>query len=426
MGWLPPSRRGGFTLFASVVIAVALGGAVLVRRSSAAPSLPTAVVTKGEYIDVVEIRGEVRPRKSVVVTAPMQAGDLQILKLAPNGSTVKAGDVVLQFDGSTLKQTIQETQSQLRQAMQELDQAKAEAKITNGQDSSALLHSRYDVDRAKLEPGLAGEDIVSKSDSEKAKLALADAEQRLRESEVKETANTSASTSAFAAQESKIAKVRVDLERAEKALAALEVRAPADGVVSILPNYRASSPMGSPQEFRSGDRAWAGAQVLELPDLTSVHLSARLEESDRGRLQTGQHATVRVDAIPDRDYQADVTDLSVLARVDFSSGWPPMKNFDLTLTFRDADNKLRPGMSAMARIAAGRLPDMLLVPSQAVFLVDGRAIVYRLDKRSFVATPVEVVKRSKEQAAVKGPLRDGDRIATVRPPEDGSGSRGGR
>jgi RND family efflux transporter MFP subunit len=428
MGWLPPSRRGRVTLFASIAIAIVLGGAVLVRHSSAAPALPTATVKKGDYIDIVEIRGEVRPRKSVVVTAPMQAGDLQILKLAANGSAVKAGDVVLQFDGSTLKQTIQETQSQLRQAMQELDQAKAEARITSGQDGSALLHSQYDVDRAKLEPGLVavGEDIVSKSDSEKAKLALADAEQRLRESEVKKTANGTASTSAFAAQESKIAKVRVDLERAEKSLAALEVRAPADGVVSILPNYRASSPMGSPQEFRAGDRAWAGAQVLELPDLTSVHLSARLEESDRGRLQQGQHATVRVDAIPDREYQADVTDLSVLARVDFSSGWPPMKNFDLTLTFRDADNRLRPGMSAMARIAAGRLPDMLLVPSQAVFLVDGRAIVYRLDRRSFVATPVEVVKRSKEQAAVKGPLRDGDRVATTRPPDDGSSSKGGR
>ena len=301
--------------------------------------------------------------------------------------------------------------------MQELDQAKAQARITNGQDNTALLHSQYDVDRAKLEPGLQGDDIVSKMDSEKAKLALADAEQRLRESHVKESSNRQASTTGFASQDSKIAKVRADLERAEKSLAALEVKAPADGVVSILPNFRASSPMGSQQEFRAGDRAWAGAQVLELPDLTSV-LAARLEESDRGRLQQGQQATVRVDAIPDHEYQADVTALSVLARIDFTSGWPPMKNFDLKLTFRDPDARLRPGMSAMARIAVGRLADMLLVPSQTVFLVDGRAIVYRLDGRKFVATPVEVVKRSKEQAAIKGPIHKGDRIAMIKPDTD--------
>jgi HlyD family secretion protein len=419
MGWLPPSRRTRAIVAASVTLVLLAGGAIAMTRWRGAPSLPTAEVKQGDYVDLVEIRGEIRPRKSVVVAAPMQAGELQILKLAPNGTAVKAGDVVLQFDGSTLKRTIQESQSELRQAMQELDQAKAQARITNGQDNTALLHSQYDVDRAKLEPGLkAGDDIVSKMDSEKAKLALADAEQRLVESQVKESSNRQSSTTGFASQQSKIAKVRADLERAEKSLAALEVKAPADGVVSILPNFRASSPMGSQQEFRAGDRAWAGAQVLELPDLTSVHLAARLEESDRGRLQQGQQATVRVDAIPDHEYQADVTALSVLARIDFTSGWPPMKNFDLKLTFRDPDARLRPGMSAMARIAVGRLADMLLVPSQTVFLVDGRAIVYRLDGRKFVATPVEVVKRSKEQAAIKGPIHKGDRIAMIKPDTD--------
>ena len=117
---------------------------------------------------------------------------------------------------------------------------------------------------------------------------------------------------------------------------------------------------------------------------------------------------------PDHDYQAEVTDLSVLARVDFSS-WPPVKNFDLKLTFKDADARLRPGMSAMARVVVGRLPDMYLVSPQAVFLVDGRAVVYRLDRRMFVATPVEVVKRSKEQVAIKGAIRAGDRVALTRP-----------
>ena len=35
----------------------------------------------------------------------MQSGELQILKLASNGSKVKAGDVVVQFDGTTLQRT---------------------------------------------------------------------------------------------------------------------------------------------------------------------------------------------------------------------------------------------------------------------------------------------------------------------------------
>jgi hypothetical protein len=36
--------------------------------------------------------------------------------------------------------------------------------------------------------------------------------------------------------------------------------------------------------------AWPGAAIVELPDLSSVHLEARLDESDRGRLKASQEA----------------------------------------------------------------------------------------------------------------------------------------
>ena len=57
-------------------------------------------------------------------------------------------------------------------------------------------------------------------------------------------------------------------------------------MVNVLTNYRASGPWGGQQvEFREGDRAWPGAAIMELPDLSSVHLEARLDEADRGRLK---------------------------------------------------------------------------------------------------------------------------------------------
>ena len=382
------------------------------RGRSAVSGIATAAVTRGDFVDILEIRGDVRPLRSVIVAAPMQAGELQILKLAANGSTVKAGDVVVQFDGTTLQHTIQDKQSELHQAEEELKQAKSLASITTSQDQTNVQHTQYDVDRAKL--GLADQEFVSRVDAEKSRLALADAEQRAREEQVKGVSNVQSSETGFTAQESKIAKVTVDLDRALRALGALKVKAPANGLVSILPNWRTSSPMGAEQEFREGDRVWAGAQILELPDLSSVHLATRLDESDRGRLQLDQTATIRLDAIPDHDYQASVTDLSVLARVDFSS-WPPQKNFDMSLTFGDADVRLRPGMNGLARIAVGRMPNMLLVPAEAVFLVDGRAVAYRLDGRQFVAVPVEVARRNKDQAAIASGLHEGDRIALTKP-----------
>src|SRR5262249_32929334 len=142
----------------------------------------------------------------------------------------------------------------------------------------------------------------------------------------------------------KIDKIQADIDLASRGLASLQVKAPADGTVNILPNYRTSNGMGPAQEFKPGDRAWAGAQIPALRDLPSAPRTSQIDEPDGGQLKVGQIAPVRVDAVPDRAYQGTISDISVLARVDFSSGWPPAKNFDLNMAIDDADVRLRPGM----------------------------------------------------------------------------------
>jgi multidrug efflux pump subunit AcrA (membrane-fusion protein) len=402
-----------------VLVVGGIAGVRVVQRQRPMPTLTTVEVTRGDFVDIVELRGLVHPLKSVVVSAPIQSGDLQILKIAKNGAPIKAGEIAVEFDGATLLRTIQEKQSDLKQALAEMDQAKAKASIDQGENTTGLVKSEYDVKRAKLD--LVDADFISKVDTEKAKLAVSDAEVRQQEAAVKDTAGRTATTTGFTAQDGKIAKIHADIDRAQQGLDRLQIKAPTDGIVNILQNWRNSNGMGAAPEFRPGDSAWPGADILELPDLSSVYFAARLEESDRGRLQAGQSATIRVDAIPDHEYQASVSDVSVLARVDFSS-WPPVKNFDLKLGLRDADARLRPGMSAAARINVGRIPNMLLVPAESVFIVDGRPLVYCLRGREFVATGVEIVRRGKDQFAVKGPLTAGDRVSLTKPPDSRAGA----
>ena len=258
-------------------------------------------------------------------------------------------------------------------------------------------------------------DTVSRIDNEKAKLALADAEHKLRELEEKIKSDRTAAEADVAARQRKREKAMADLQRAERGLQSLELRAPAAGLVNVLPNFRAASTWGSEQEFREGDRAWPGASILELPDLSSVHLEARLDESDRGRLQAGQDATVRIEAIPGRDFKARINDISVLAKIDFTSGWPPPKNFNLDLVLIDVDPKIRPGMTAVARIATERIPDVVLVPAEAIFQQDGAPNVYRLVGSEFVPTRVEVKRRGREQAILASGVEPGDRVAIRRP-----------
>jgi HlyD family secretion protein len=395
------------------VFAVAAAGAFAAVGRGLAPDLPTARVSRGEFVDTIEIRGEIRPLKSIVLSSPMQSGDLQIVKLAKNGSMVKPGDLVVQFDGSTLQRTVQEKRSELKQADAEIEQAQAQARIVEEQNATALMKARYDIARAKLDVGKG--DTVSRIEIEQAKLALADAQQRLRELEEKVKSDRTSAEADVAGKRRKREKALFDLNRADQGLRNLQLKAPAAGMVNVLPNFRSGGVFGGQQEFQEGDRAWAGAAILELPDLSSVHLEARLDESDRGRLKPQQDAIVRIEAIPGKEFKARINNISVLARVDFTSGWPPTKNFDLNVLFLDTDPRMRPGMTAVARIATERIADVMLVPAEAIFQRDGVPVVYKLDRSEFVETRVTLAKRGKEQAIVSSGVAPGDRVATRRP-----------
>lgn len=410
------SRRGRAVIAIIGVAAIAAGVWWWLRPANIS-GVETVVVTRGEYSDTVEIRGQVQPVKSTYVTAPFNAGDLQILTIAKNGTQVTTGDVVAEFDAITLRRTVQEKQGELRSANAELQQASAQAAIAIEEKTAAVKRAEFDVVKARLSMGERG--LVSEIEAERGRLSLADAEQRLREARAAETSAIENARADREVKERRINKTQSDLALAERQAASLKVVAPTNGTVSISPNYRANPPA----EYRAGDRAFPGAIILELPDLSSVYLTARIDESDRGQLVADQSAVIRVDAIADRDYQATVSLISLLARIDFTSGWPPPKQFDLQLAFKDPDDKLRPGMSAAARISVGRLPNVLLVPASAIVYEDGRTVVYRATRRGFEPAPVEVIRRGRDQAAVSGAIAEGDRVARTRPAMAGQEAR---
>jgi len=409
-------RRASYVIGVAVLAVVGFGGFALATREGAVPDVPTVAVAKGEFVDYLQVRGEIRPAKSIVLAAPMQAGELQIVKLAKNGTAVKAGDVLVEFDGTQLRQRMAEKQSEVKQADAEIAQVQAQQRITLQEDATAIMRAKFELDRAKLD--LGKRDIVSRVEFEQAKLAVGDADQKLKEAQQKAVSDKTGAEADVTAKRRKREKAQFDLDRAQSGLAALIIKAPTAGTVNVMPNYRSGSMFGGEVEFREGDRAWAGAQVVELPDLSSIHLEARLDESDRGRLLVGQTATVKIEAVPGKDFAATVELISVLAKVDFSQGWPPPKNFDLGLVLKEPDPKIRPGMTATARIAIERVPNVLIAPGEAVFQHDGRPVVYRLKGSAFDEQRIEVSRRGREQVAIASGVDAGDKLATRRPEPD--------
>jgi len=403
-------------LLAAAGAVVVIGGAAVAMnaRTATVPNVTTSAVTTGDFVDYIQIRGDIRPAKSIVLAAPLQAGgEMQILKLVKNGSAVKKGDVVVEFDATTLRQRLQDRRSELTQALKEIEQTQAQHKIVAEQQATSLMKAKYDVARAKLD--LGKRDLVSRIEYEGAKLSLGDAEQRLKETEARAVSSKAGSDAELVGKFRKRDKAQYDVDRTNASIEALILEAPADGIINVLENPRSGGPFGGGVEFREGDRAWPGASILELPDLSTIRLEARLDESDRGRLKVGQIATVKIEAVPGKDFAARVNLISVLARVDFSSGWPPVRNFDLGLVLDERDPRIRPGMTATARIAADRMPNMTLVPAEAIFQKDGRPIVYKLNGSKFDEQPIEIVRRGREQAAVSTGVAAGDKVAVRRP-----------
>lgn len=404
-------HRGRVMALGVVALAVVSYGAVRLVRS--APPLPTAVVERGRFVDYVEVRGEVRAMRSVTLAAPFGAGEVNIIRLVRSGTAVKQGDVVVEFDSTSLRRQLEERRSELRQAEAEIERAEAQARMTEEQNRTALLRAQYDVQRARLEA--SKQEILSAIEGEKTRLSLEDAEQRLRETEEKLAADRVAAQAEIATRRQKIEKERFEVRRIEQTLASLTVRAPVDGVVTVLPNFRSRGMGGgSPPEFRTGDRAWAGAAVADLPDITTLRFTGRVEEADRGRLRNGQTATVRVDALPDRELAGRVADLSPLAKLDYSS-WPPVKNFDVQVELETPDPRLRPGMTANARVAVEILEDVLMVPADAIFERQGRPVVYVLRGTGFDPRPVEILRRGNGRAVISRGVNAGERIALIDP-----------
>ncbi len=407
-------RRWTVIAVAAAVV-VASGGFAAVRLANPAVKVPTGEVKRGDFVDSLQLRGETKALKSVTISAPFRAGQLQIIKLAKNGSQVKKGDVVVQFDVTKLQQDLAQNRSLLRSAEAEIEQTRAQTRLMEEQDVTDLMKARYDLEAAKLDA--SKQEIVSKIEGEKAKLTVEDDEQKVLQDEQKLKSDRAGAAADIEAKKQKREKALYDVQQSERAVSVLTLKAPIDGMVQLMRNWRAGGFFGGAPEFKEGDRAWPGAPMVELPDLTSLRVGARVEEIDRGKLKTDQPVTLRVDAVPDREFAGRVARISTLTSMDFAAGWPFPRNFDVEIELAQSDARLKPGMRATLRVAVDRLPNSVLIPTEASFQKLGRTVAYVQRGAKFEERAIDVSRRGEGQLLIASGLTPGERVALKDPTE---------
>ena len=319
-----PIRRIIRLLVFLAVVAGAVYGVRQLRQTQAEAALPLATAKKGEFLVLVRSRGELVARVSEQLAAPLDATDLQIVWLAPAGSAVKKGDVVIRFDPSHMQQDLKEKQAALDQAQATLDQAQADAKIATDQDSLDLSTAQYAMQKAKLEASKQA--IMSKIQGEESDIDFGLTEEKLK---VQQAANVTHQKS----NESKIASLtrardtaKSQVEFTQRQLTLMELHSPLDGVINYMTNY--SQGWQNAQPFKVGDHAVSGGVLAEIPDLSTLQMEAKVDETDRGRIAVSDRVLVHVDAFPEKVLPASLASITPLTEESFDE-WPPTRSFRL-------------------------------------------------------------------------------------------------
>jgi HlyD family secretion protein len=394
-------------VMAIVILVLAGSGVVLgaVRLGKRNPTVPTYEVNRGEFLDSMQFHGEVKALKSVTISAPAEAGDLQIIKIAAEGTVVKPGDSVVEFDKTKTEQDLAQYKSALKSAEAAIEQARAQARLAEEEDKTTVLKARYDVEAAKLEA--SKKEIVSKIEGEEANLKLADAQQKLREAETKQKSDETLNKATIESTEEASKKAAFDVARAERSLGQMTLLAPSAGAISLLQHWTGNGEA----PYRPGDRAWPGAAIAELPDATTLRVSARVDETERGRLAPKQSVTVQLNAIPDRQFTGHIEQIGALASMDFSGGWPFARNFNLEIALDQTDARFKPGISGQVTVIVDRVPNAITIPAQAIFLKSGQNVAYVWRGSEFEERNIEVGRKSGDRIMVARGVNAGEQVA---------------
>lgn len=302
------------------------------RADADAVQYRTARIERGSLQATVSASGAVNPVTQVSVGTQV-SGQIRDLYVDFN-SEVRAGQLIAQIDPETFEYRV-------RSAQADLDAARA-ATMTQ---QAALAKARVDSDELQRDfdrkTQLVARQFIAASEAEKAQaLARSGAEN------VKLVAAQLQSAQAGVAQrEAALAQARIDLERTR-------ITSPVSGIVikrAIEKGQTVAASLQSPELF------------VIAQNLQDMQVDASIDESDVGRIRTGQKATFTVDAFPGQTFEGEVRQVRKAAQ-----NVANVVTYVAVVGFSNAGGRLLPGMTANVRVVTDSRESVLKVPNAAL------------------------------------------------------------
>lgn len=385
--------------------------------ATSTPVVPTARVTRGSMALTVFLQGELRATKQTALTAPPTGGALRILTLVETGTVVAKDDPIMEFDPADQQFELEKAESELLEAEQELIKRRAEIKAQEAGDKLTLLSAEFDVRRAGLDAAVDA-DLISANDHKIRQAELAEAERNLDKLKRDVTQRALTNKAALTVLEEKKNRSSMAAARARTNMENLVLRAPTDGVINVRENFDSMmygfEGMSIPT-LRVGDTVSSGRPVVDIYDMSTMEVRARVNEQERANIAVGQIARIEADSVPGLTPTAKVSAVAGMGRPD--SRYGPLRQFDVTLEMANPDPRLRPGTTVRVLVDGGKVDKVLIVPRQALFEVEGKSTLYvRAGGAADAFSPrqIKVLHRTESQIAIEG-ADEGTEVALVDP-----------
>jgi len=305
----------------ALMLIIGLVGAVLLWLGSDKPGAAqykTAVVQRGDLTVTVTATGAVQPTNEVEISSEL-SGIIRSVQVDYN-ERVKVGQVLAELDTDKLNAEVAHSRATLL------------ARQANVQEAEArVAEKQSEYDRIKR---LQAKNFSSQADLDTARAAY----------------QTALAALASARAEVEVAQANLDVD--ETNLKKACICSPIDGIVlsrDVEPGQTVASSLQAPVLFRLAE------------DLAQMTLEVDIDEADMGKVREGQQAVFTVEAFPERDMPATITELRFAPETVEG-----VVTYKAVLAIDNSGLLLRPGMTATAEITVQQLRDVLLVPNAAL------------------------------------------------------------
>ncbi len=415
-----------------------ISGLARLRKSA---NIPIVRVAREPVEVKIYTTGELRPvRTAMIVAPPVAGGTLQIVHLVTTGTYVKQGDIIVEYDPSEQEYNLEQSQSQLDEADQQIKKMKADQAVRVAQEKVTLLKAQFAVRRAELK--VKENEMVSGIEARKNVIDLEEARRKFDQLQRDIKSRASSDAADLAVQTVARTKAMLGMKLAQQNIDNMTFRAPIAGIVVLGQNLDSLVVSGSGTimissideipVFKEGDQAYPGRFIGQIHEMEQMEITGKVTETERGSLDSVQAVEVVADSKPLKVYEGKIKTVAQSASMPGQSGPESAVDYLESLSTRSfatvfeigtRGDPLNLGVTARVTIRGKNVNDALSLPRQALYQKEGKTVVYLRRTEGWEAREVKVKYVTESRAVIEG-LAEGTEVALVNPDQQKSKSNG--